>query len=464
MFDQDTVFVDIETTGGNANRDRITEVAILKMQNGKLVSEWSTLINPLTYIPDQIQRLTGIDHEMVRDQPSFQEIFNEVYVRLENSVFVAHNARFDYGFLKNEFKRCCKSFRAPVLCTVKLSRKLFPRYKHHNLDSIMDRHALQCSERHRALGDARVLFDFMNVLYDTHDSELLNDVIKKLLKRPTLPAGVKEEDIESLPSGSGVYMFYDNRGTLLYIGKSKNLRDRVLSHFSSDYRSAKEMKISQSITSIDYIETAGELGASLEESRQIKKQLPIYNKKLRRYDSLVTFEWDFNNEQPGVKIINANQLKPSSIENHYGLFKTKKKAKDTLRKLAKKHRLCEKKIGLESGDGACFAYQLKSCNGVCVGEESLLKHQLRVMESLQPLKNKTWPFKGRIGVKENAYDTKKTDIHIFENWCYLGTAHEDEELKQLSLSMMDEIMFDIDTYKILLRYLKENCNPVIINI
>ena len=131
MFAKDTVFVDIETTGGNATRDRITEVAILKMHNGKIVSEWSTLVNPLRYIPESIQHLTGINNDMVNDLPPFQEIYKDVLKRLEGCIFVAHNARFDYGFLKNEFKRCDKIFRAPVLCTVKLSRNLFPEYKRH---------------------------------------------------------------------------------------------------------------------------------------------------------------------------------------------------------------------------------------------------------------------------------------------------------------------------------------------
>ena len=464
MFSQDTVFVDIETTGGNANHDRITEVAILKMQEGKLVSEWSTLVNPLTYIPEQIQQLTGINHEMVLDQPPFHDIYREIYERLEGNVFVAHNARFDYSFLKNEFKRCSKSFRAPVLCTVKLSRKLFPEYKRHNLDSIMDRHDLQCSARHRALGDARVLFDFMKSLYEVLKPEQVDEVIKKLLKRPSLPAGISEEDIDIIPEGPGVYLFYDKRGALLYIGKSKNIHNRVLSHFSNDHRSAKDMKISQNLASIDYIETAGELGALLEEARQIKKQLPLYNKRLRRYDSLTTIEWNPNDEQSAPKIITANQLQPSSIENHFGLFKTKKIAKNALRKLAKEHRLCEKTLGLESGKGACFAYQLKNCNGVCVGEESSLKHQIRMLEALLPLKNKTWPFKGRIGIREVSMNKRWTDIHIFENWCYLGTAHDEEELNQLSLFIAEEMMFDLDTYNILARYLKDNKRVELLNI
>ena len=456
MFQQNTVFVDIETTGGNATRDRITEVAILTMREGELVSEWSTLVNPQTSIPESIQYLTGISNDMVMDQPLFEDIQKEIYERLEGNVFVAHNARFDYGFLKNEFTRCEKSFRAPVLCTVKLSRNLFPEHKRHNLDSIMNRHALQCSARHRAMGDARVLFDFMKVLYDTLAPDQVDEVIKKLLKRPSLPAGISEDDIDALPDGPGVYIFYDEKGAPLYIGKSKSIRDRVLSHFNSDYRSGKEMNIAQNLASIQHIQTAGELGALLQEARMIKDQLPIYNRRLRRYDSLYTIQWDATDEKSVPTIIGDAQLKAGEMQQHYGVFKSKKNAKDTLRKLAKEHELCEKQLGLEKGKGPCFAYQLKHCRGVCVGEESVLQHQIRMMEALQPLKNKTWPFRGRVGIREKSFHAKWTDIHIFENWCYLGTAHSEAELDQLSLFEDEHKLFDLDTYKILIRYLRDN--------
>jgi DNA polymerase-3 subunit epsilon len=463
MFDRNTVFVDVETTGGNATRDRITEIAIITMHKGEIVSEWSTLINPLANIPYHIQQLTGINDEMVRDQPPFHEISKDLFERLNGCVFVAHNARFDYGFLKNEFKRCSKSFRAPVLCTVKLSRKLFPEHRRHNLDSIMQRHGLQCSARHRAMGDARVLFEFLNVLYSTVGSEEVNEVIKNLLKRPSLPPAIKEEDVDNLPESPGVYTFYDASSTPIYIGKSVNLRSRVLSHFSGDHLTAKDMKICQSIASISYKRTAGELGALLLEAKSIKQLLPIFNRRLRKYDSLTTIQWDQNDENSIPKIITANMIDPKSIANNFGLFKTKKKAKDTLRDLAKKHQLCEKKMGIETGQGACFAYQLNHCKGACIGEEPFIQHALRMLEALQPLKNKTWPFKGRVGVKEVSFNSRWTDIHIFENWCYLGTAHDEEQLKQLNLFENEEIMFDLDTYKILLRYFKEHPKAEIID-
>lgn len=461
MFNRDTVFVDIETTGGNALRDRITEVAIITICEGELVSEWSTLVNPQTRIPENIQRLTGIDNDMVMDLPCFEDIYKDILERLHGYVFVAHNARFDYGFLKNEFKRCEISFKAPVLCTVKLSRKLFPEHKRHNLDALMQRHGLTCSARHRAMGDARVLFDFMQTLYSQMRGSEVDDVIQQLLKKPSLPPGLSEDDVIDLPEGPGVYIFYDKHHIPIYIGKSINIHDRVLSHFSSDHRSSKEMSISQNIASIKCIETAGELGALLEESRLIKKLLPTYNRRLRRYDSLITIKWS-GEEQPGL--ITADLLDPNSIGDHYGLFKSKKKAKDALINIAKENKLCLKGLGLEKGKGPCFAYQLKKCSGACIDHDELKRHHLKLAMALEPLKNKMWPYKGKIGIRECSKYSRQTDIHIFNQWCYLGVAHDESELNQISLFENNEISFDLDTYKILLQHLKKHTSTEIIDL
>lgn len=460
MLQQDTVFVDIETTGAHVKRDRITELAILHMRGGELVSEWQTLVNPQQPIPESIQRLTGIDDELVRDYPPFAAIGHEVSRRLSGNVFVAHNARFDYGFLKNELKRCGLRFQAPVLCTLKLSRRLFPQYKRHNLDSIMRRHGLSCRARHRAFGDARVLFDFLRAIYTDPNQARVDAAILRLLKRPSLPQALDEADIDRLPEAPGVYQFHDQQGGLLYVGKSINIRARVLSHFAADHQAAKQMKLSHNTASIGYIETAGELGALLQEARLIKQALPIYNRQLRRSDSLATIRWQPGDRLAAPEIITAERIDPIAISHHFGLFRSKKKARDKLLELARTHGLCQKRIGLEPGKGACFARQLKQCRGACTGEESPLQHQARLLQALCPLRNQAWPYKGRIGVREVAKDRARTDIHLFQNWCYLGTAHDESELHQLNLFKDNALLFDMDTYRILLRFFKKRLDII----
>ena len=462
LLEQDAVFVDIETTGGNAQRDRITEIAILKMHKGKLQTEWQSLVNPEVPIPFTIQKLTGITNDMVADSPRFVDIQDEVAAQLKGSIFIAHNARFDYGFIKNEFRRLEHEFRAPVLCTVKLSRKLFPDQRRHNLDAIMRRHDLECEDRHRAYGDAKVLYDFIQQLYETQPVDEVNAAIKHLLKRPSLPKNITAEQVDALPTAPGVYSFYDEKGALLYIGKSISIRDRVLSHFASDHSYSKDMKISQHVHTINTIETAGELGALLLEARMIKQELPIYNQRLRRYDSLTTIHWDQDDFNSIPSIITSKYLDVYSMHQYHGLFKTLKKAKSILKDLAKEHFLCEKKLGLEKGKGACFGYHLKRCHGVCIGEEPELQHRMRLVKALQPLRNQAWPYAGRIGIRETSPGRHNTEVHFFDNWCYLGTAKQEHELKQLDLFRQDELMFDLDTYKILLRYFKQHRQPDIV--
>ena len=254
-LDRPLAFVDLETTGGTASRDRITEIAIIG-SDGDATTAWSALVNPQAWIPSYIEHLTGISNAMVADAPRFEDIADEIRKRLEGHLFVAHNARFDYGFLKNEFKRVGVDFRASVLCTVKLSRKLFPQHRRHNLDSLIERHGLVVADRHRALGDAQALFDFWKVLQKTFDAENIESAVKELTARPSLPPHLDADAIDQLPDGHGVYVFYGENELAPYVGKSNRLRHRVLAHFASDHSAPKEMSISQQVRRIDCIECA----------------------------------------------------------------------------------------------------------------------------------------------------------------------------------------------------------------
>ncbi|HEX4858665.1 MAG TPA: 3'-5' exonuclease, partial [Usitatibacteraceae bacterium] len=163
--------VDLETTGTAATSDAITEVAIVGVENGQVVEEWSSLVNPGTTIPPEIQALTGITDAMVADAPAFEDIADAVLARLADRLFVAHNARFDYAFLKNAFRRAGHTFSADVLCTVRLSRRLFPEHPKHSLDDLVARHRLNAADRHRALGDARLAWQFMQRVVETRPAE-----------------------------------------------------------------------------------------------------------------------------------------------------------------------------------------------------------------------------------------------------------------------------------------------------
>ena len=188
MLSEPLIFLDLETTGMLAAGERITEIGLVEVDQGRFVGSWSQLVNPERFISPFIEALTGITNEMVEDAPTFRELAPGLFERLQGKLLVAHNARFDYGFLRNEFERAGFAYQPRVLCTVKLSRKLFPEHRRHNLDSLIERHGLSCSARHRALGDAEVLWDFMQKVYAEVDSARIDAAVQAQMDAPGQPS------------------------------------------------------------------------------------------------------------------------------------------------------------------------------------------------------------------------------------------------------------------------------------
>ena len=438
-------FVDLETTGAIPTRDRITEIGIVEVAEDGSVSEWSTLVNSETPIPSFIQSMTGITDAMVEDAPTFADIAAEVIERLQGRLFIAHNARFDYSFLKNEFRRVGIDFRATVACTVKLSRRLFHGHHKHGLDALIERHGLSVSNRHRALGDARLIHQFWNLAKESHPEDRFAVVLKELTARPSLPAHLDPGIVDDLPEGPGVYLFHGDTA-LLYVGKAKNLRERVMSHFSGDHSLAKEMSLAQQIQCIEWIETGGEIGALLKEAVLIKQLQPTRNRQLRQNMELCAIRLvDQGAGLVAPEIVYARDLDFGRQANLYGLFKSAKEAEKVLFDIANAHGLCHGILGLEKVKPGkpCFARQVRKCLGACVGEEPLVAHTLRLAQSLTKLKLKAWPFPGPAGFKEG------DEVLVVDRWCYLGTAKSDDEL----WDVLDRgrPQFDRDTYRILVK-------------
>jgi len=449
VLDLPLVILDVETTGANPVYDRVTEVGLIEVEHGRSVAEWSTLVNPETRIPPAIQSLTGITDEMVALAPAFADIAPHLLARLEGKLLVAHNARFDYGFLRNEFRRAGLRYSSRVLCTVKLSRRLFPRESRHNLDALMARHGLACESRHRALGDARAVW----LLVEGWRREIAPDAVAAavdaLVRAPAVPAGLAEGALDEIPEAPGVYLFYGENGASLYVGKSINLRSRVLAHFAGDHRDARDMKIAQQVKRVDWIETAGELGALIEESRLVKRLAPVYNRRLRRAAELCAWHWRVEAMLDPPRLVTAHELGQVRFDDLHGLFRSRSAALEALREIATAHQLCPIVLGLEKGKGPCFAHQLKRCRGACVGKESRGTHALRLGAALAQLRMRPWPFKGRIGVLETG--ATQAEIIVLDRWCYLGTVRSESELGEFT-AQSPAPAFDLDTYKILTRF------------
>lgn len=488
-------FVDLETTGTSARFGRIIEIGIVRVEDGVITRTYQTLLNPQTHLPPEIEMLTGITQKDLEDKPTFREVKNDILDILVDSVFVAHNVRFDYSFLKHEFGREQIDFRSKHFCTVKLSRALYPHERHHNLDALIERFNLKCENRHRAYDDAFILWDFYQKARSETTEKAFFDALSIALRRPNIPTQLSEENLDALPERPGVYIFYGanpqiNLGAQvnknidakmelinniqnqvsdqipLYIGKSINIKDRVLSHFSSDLHSTKEMSIVSQIRSIETLPTAGELGALFLESQLIKKHLPIYNRLLRHKRELIGLTTDIDIKgYKTVKLETFNRIPVEKLDSFLGFFRSKKETKNFLSEINKQYVLCEKLLGLEKTTDACFGYRLGRCKGACIGKEPTLFYNLRFTTAFYKTKIKPWPYNGPIIITETNDITGQNEFFIIDKWCYLGSLKSDNEndIENITnLSLDYDYIFDLDMYKILFRFLnkKENYNKV----
>lgn len=454
-LDRPLAIVDIETTGGSVTRDRITEIAIIEIDE-RGVREWSTLINPLVPIPKMIQGLTGITNEMVASAPRFEQVAKEIVTRLQSKTFVAHNVRFDYGFIRNAFAELGYPLSLELLCTVKLSRALYPEHKRHGLEAIIQRFGINTDARHRALADARAIYQFLRIAADDKPGETFMTAVQAQTRRPSLPPGLDPAIIEQLPTGPGVYYFYGENNNLLYVGKSINIRSRVLSHFNADRASAKAMAMCQQIRDIRTDSTTGELSALLLESQQIKTHQPLYNRRLRRLSTLYTIQ--LHEDQQGL-------LRPEIIDVHaaartskmYGLFAGQKKARETLTNTAKAFGLCDCVVTTPGPlRGPCMSRQLKRCKGLCTNDWSILQHNTALMDALGSEALKAWPYRGPVAIVEQQNPNDNESPHtafLLDNWCLLASAHGtgEPDWEQLKATSNNEALLDRDIYRYLVK-------------
>jgi DNA polymerase-3 subunit epsilon len=445
--------IDLETTGGMAVHHRIIEVGIVLLEGGEVVESWSSLVNPGVRIPSTIEDFTGITNAMVEDAPPFEDLRREVRRHLDGRLFVAHNARFDYGFVRNEFRRLGEKFAAPVLCTVKLSRALFREHPRHNLDTLIERYGLECLQRHRALGDAAVLPPLLAAFERAAGSERLEEVARAVLAESRLPPHLPPDLAEDLPEGPGVYLFRGEGGALLYVGKSRNLRSRVLDHFASEHRSGKEAKLTRQVRSVEWVETGGELGALLLESRLVKDLAPSANRRLRKPAGLQCVRLEPVADGLEVRIGPLEAPAPGDESEVYGPFRTERDARRALEGKALEAGLCLKAMGLERGEGSCFALQLGRCRGACIGKEPRALHDARLRLALVSLRQKPWPFPGAVGIRERGPAGEGSVLHVIDRWRHLGTATEEAEVAAL-LDRAAGAPFDPDGYRIVVRCLE----------
>lgn len=405
--------IDVETTGLKPDKEKITEIAIILTDGHTIEKDWHTLINPGKTIPAQITKLTGITSSMVIDAPKFYEVARDIVLMTEGRVFVAHNVSFDYNFIRAEFKRLGYDFRRKKECTVQLSRRIFPGQPSYSLGKLCRSFGIENTAQHRAAGDAMATVQLLQKLLQT-ESSLFN---KNYYPR-YLPPGMDKEHFDQIPEKTGVYYFYDEKGRIIYIGKSLNIKQRVKSHFNS--AEEKEQKIKNQTVNIDYQVTGSELLALLLESDEIKKYKPIFNRRQRR-KSFNYGLFSYYNEK-GYLCLYTKRLNGAEQEP-YTTFSTARETKEHLRTSVLKYFLCQKLSGLYISDGACFHYQVHQCLGACIDKESPDSYNLRVKELL---KNYDIQHKNHLIIDKGRYSNEYSFV-LIRNGKYHGFGFIDRE-------------------------------------
>ena len=363
--------LDIETTGGKYNEEGITEIAIYKFDGQTVVDQFSSLVNPERSIQPFVVNLTGINNEMLRNAPKFYEVAKRIIEITEDCILVAHNAQFDNRILTTEFDRLGYSFEKETLCTVELAQKLIPDMPSYSLGKLVRSLGIPISDRHRAQGDAKATVELFKLLLNKDiEKEIITNSVRTDPKKHLEPKLL--DFIKNAPTSTGVYYMHHKDGTIIYIGKSKNIKKRLTQHFTSDKRKSK--KIQLEVTSITYEPTGSELIALLKESEEIKRNKPIFNRALRK--TLYNYQLSSFTDEHGY--INLKVEKADGRKKAITTFTNYQQAKSALFKITEQHGLCQKLTGLHTSESSCFSYSIKECDGACLLEEDVETYNKKV--------------------------------------------------------------------------------------
>lgn len=355
--------LDIETTGGKYNEEGITEIAIYKFDGHSIIDQFASLINPERKIQPFVVGLTGINNEMLRNAPKFYEVAKRIIEITEGCILVAHNAKFDNRILTTEFDRLGFPFEKETLFTVELARKLIPDQKSYSLGKLCRSLGIPISDRHRAQGDAKATVSLFKLLLQKDvEKEILKETVRKDPKRQLEPKLL--DIIEQAPTDTGVYYMHRKDGTIIYIGKSNNIRKRLIQHFTNDNKKSKQIQLE--VAEVSFEKTGSELIALLKESEEIKKNKPVYNRALRK--STFTHQLGSFLDENGY--LNLKIEKANGRKKAIATFSNYQQAKSSIFKITETHQLCQRLTGLHSTSGSCFLHSIKECKGACVAQET----------------------------------------------------------------------------------------------
>ncbi|MBT28871.1 MAG: exonuclease [Thalassobius sp.] len=443
--------VDLETTGGLSEVDRITEVAIFIHDGSKIVDEFTSLVNPEREIPPFVARLTNISDEMVAEAPRFFEVAKRIIEMTENCTIVAHNASFDYNFLKHEFKMLGYDYRKNSLCTVQLSRVILPGMRSYSLGKLCKEIGIDLSSRHRAFGDARATVTLFEMLLEKGTRGVFEEYLSLDLYSAKHHPNVSPETIENLKEETGIYYFHDQEGNIIYIGKSKNIRTRVMSHFTGN-TTRKAKKLKNAIADISFECTGSELVALLKEESEIKKHQPFFNSALKRGEFRYGI-YAYPNKNGYINLI-VRDKRAMKVEPVIYVY-SKNRGIKMMEQVLEKFKLCQKLCGLYESRDSCFNYMVSLCNGACVGKEEVEVYNRRVEQAIAYLKGKGQNY---FIVDKGRHSNERTVVQI-ENGRYKGFGYLDMEEAYVNATALKQVIIpsngNKDTLQIITTYLRK---------
>lgn len=416
--------LDIETTGGKFNEEGITEIAIYRYDGEKIVDRFSSLVNPEKEIQPFVQRLTGINNKMLVNAPKFFELAKRIIEITTDCIVVAHNADFDYRMLRTEFQRLGYTYERKSLCTVNLSQQLLPEAPSYKLGKLVRSLGIPITDAHRAQGDAMATVELFKLLMaKDSNKEILTTQVKELHKEQASPTHLKL--VEGLPTEVGVYYLYDKKGEIIYIGKSKNIRKRVLQHLTSEKGKAK--KIQQKISEAKFERTGNECIALLKEQHEIKKNKPQFNHALKYRHFAMGIR--LNQNTPYHSLI-VEQVR--NEQDYLEVFKNKKAALEKLRIWRDEFQLCLQQSSQKQGQGSCFEYKVEKCLGACVGEETLSSYNKRLFQIRTLL---DYPHRSFLMIDQGKSEGEKSFVYIkdgvFQGYGFFSLNHQIRNLEAI---------------------------------
>ena len=422
--------VDIETTGSYAANNGITELAIV-LHDGKMITDrFETLINPLVPIPPYIQALTGIHSGMLHEAPVFSDVAARVHELLKDAIFVAHHVNFDYSFIRHQLECCGYELDTKKLCTVRLSRKVFPGLAGYSLGKLCRDLDIPIINRHRAGGDADATAILFEKILKNDSQGAVRQMLYGKSREQYLPPNLPSEQIASLPYTPGVYYFHDQRGKVIYVGKAKNLRSRVCSHFSNNSPGLRKQEFLRNIYSVSWQDCGTELMAFLYECVEIRRLWPVYNSSLKRFEQ--TYGLYMYEDQAGYLRLTIEKKK-QHLTAYYS-FNGLSEGWQLLRKLVRQFDLCPKLCFIERGNENCSGLLDKSCRGACVHKEAAGEYNKRLMLALESLQSVLPSFV----IRDRGRDTSEESIILIEKGRFYGMGYLDREMQIQDLEMLKE--------------------------